>query len=100
MSRKPIFNEELIKPGSVIHLYNVDVVATSETNAKFFVTGIVERVDFSMIKYMYYSWVERKMTPGYIYPSDVYEHLPADSQWKDKERLLIFRVESAPSLNP
>jgi hypothetical protein len=73
MDIRIVFNEKEIKPGSLIKVYKLNSPDYEGGNDSTFQhMGIVERVDFSLIKYHYYSVGKQEVIHHFLYPSDIY----------------------------
>src|SRR5690606_40085354 len=93
MKTRPIFNEDAIKPGDVINIYKVIDFAEE---LPLYRTGIVSEVDFSMIKYGYYSSEDYEILTDYLLPSSIYWENTTDKQWEENDTLYIFEVIPVP----
>ena len=94
MAMKPIFNDVVIRPGDIIDIYKVDASYQLQ-EVPLYRTGLIEKADFSRIKYSFYSEEEEKIVSGFLLPNDVLFGTPTDSQWEGKESLFIFKIRQA-----
>jgi len=75
MAVRTVFNDRVVTPGSVIKVYKLNSPDHREHGASdstFQHVGIVEKVDFSILKYYYYSPGKEEVVHSFLYPADIY----------------------------
>ena len=75
MDIRTVFNDRAIRPGSIIKVYKLNSPDHREQggdDTTFQHTGIVEKVDFSVLKYHYYSTGKEEVVHSFLYPSDIW----------------------------